>query len=244
MALSESASLVAFAFTAGALTFFAPCAYPLLPGYVSFYLGRTTDHGGAEASTESSVTDRSSGLARATVVGAVGSVGFVLVYGVLGGVAAVVGTRLLAGISVLELVVGVLLVGMGLAMLAGVSVPTPTVRLPRRERSITGYFAFGVLYAAAAAGCSAPVFVGVLLEALSRDLGVGAVVVGAYVAGMSLLLVAVTVATALGRDALLTRWSGRTGLLHRAAGGLLVLAGVVQIYLFLFRFGGMELLGL
>jgi cytochrome c biogenesis protein CcdA len=28
-----------FALSAGAATFFAPCAYPLLPGYVAFYLG-------------------------------------------------------------------------------------------------------------------------------------------------------------------------------------------------------------
>ena len=28
-----------FAFSAGVATFFAPCAYPLLPGYVAFYLG-------------------------------------------------------------------------------------------------------------------------------------------------------------------------------------------------------------
>ncbi|MFC4247526.1 cytochrome C biogenesis protein, partial [Natribaculum luteum] len=32
---------LAFAFTAGLATFFSPCAYPLLPGYVGFYVSQT-----------------------------------------------------------------------------------------------------------------------------------------------------------------------------------------------------------
>jgi len=34
-------STVVFALTAGVATFFSPCAYPLLPGYVGFYVSRT-----------------------------------------------------------------------------------------------------------------------------------------------------------------------------------------------------------
>lgn len=34
---------VSFALTAGIATFFSPCAYPLLPGYVGFYVNATDD---------------------------------------------------------------------------------------------------------------------------------------------------------------------------------------------------------
>lgn len=244
----DALSLLAFAFTAGVFTFFAPCAYPLLPGYVSYYLGRTTaggtqlpdgGTGTVDPRATAAVADR---VARAVGVSLLVSAGFVLVYGVLAALVTTLGTRWLAGVSVLELVVGSLLVVLGGAMAAGWEPPTPTVRLPARRRSAWGYLGFGVLYGAAAAGCTAPLFIGVALEALSVGPGVGVLVFGAYAAGMSVLMVGVTVGTALGRDAVLARVTGRLDRLHRASGVLLVAAGLVQLYLFLFRFGGVELL--
>ena len=32
-------SLLVFAFTAGLISFFSPCAFPMLPAYISYYLG-------------------------------------------------------------------------------------------------------------------------------------------------------------------------------------------------------------
>ena len=40
------------AFSAGVATFFAPCAFPLLPGYVAYYLG----HGAGDATPSSRPT--------------------------------------------------------------------------------------------------------------------------------------------------------------------------------------------
>ncbi|MFB6304566.1 MAG: cytochrome C biogenesis protein [Haloferacaceae archaeon] len=257
MTALEVASLTGFAFVAGALTFFAPCAYPLLPGYVSYYLGESV---GSESAGRRPATDgsgvvghlpgrvahdaRLARVARAVVVGGVVSVGFFVVYGLLAGAVVAFGSRRFAGISLLELVVGVVLVVAGAAMATGRSVPTPTVRLPERRRSVAGYLGFGVLYAAAAAGCTAPLFVGVAIEALSAGAGVGVAVLVAYASGMSALMIGVTVATALGRDAVLSAGVRRADLVRRIAGVLLVAAGAVEIYLFLFRFGGLALLGL
>lgn len=280
--------LVAFAFSAGAGTFFAPCAYPLLPGYVSFYLGETAGEGRADggaadadasggngsaaADSNSRAADPSSPVAgpgtgrvaertadalgtvlpgetaarlvRAAVVGVVVSLGFFLVYGLLAGVTAAVGSRLLGSVSLLELVVGVVLIVVGAATALGYDLPTPTVRLPERRRSVGGFFAFGVLYAAAAAGCTAPVFVGIGVQAVAAGPPTALAAFGAYAAGMSLLMVAVTVAAALGRNALLAAARGRTSLIERGMGVLLAAAGVVQLYFFLFRFDGLSVLGL
>jgi cytochrome c-type biogenesis protein len=155
-----------------------------------------------------------------------------------------VGVASLAGISILELIVGVLLIGIGAGMLSGWEPPTPTVQLPSRRRSSSGYFGFGILYAAAAAGCTAPIFIAVALKALSVSPTLSFVTFGAYAAGMSLLMMGLTILAALGRDTALTWFSGRTELIYRAAGGLLILAGIVQIYFFLFRFDGLRVLGL
>lgn len=263
MALVDAVALVAFAFTAGAVTFFAPCAYPLLPGYVAYYLGESSDgpdkwraNGGVPtargrvtghvaAGARAVLPDPVAGrVARAFIVSLVVSAGFFLVYALLAGVVAAAGAQLLADISILELVVGVLLVVIGGSMAAGRDIPAPRIRLPARRRSTGGYFCFGVLYAAAAAGCTAPLFVGVALKALAAGAGMSLLTFGAYAAGMSVLMMAVTVATALGRGALVNRFTGQMDRIHRAAGVLLVLAGLVEIYLFLFRFDGLAMLGL
>jgi cytochrome c-type biogenesis protein len=255
--------LVPFAFTLGTLTFFSPCAYPLLPGYVSYYLGRGGEpDGGVAAGPAATGVPTAAGrrarlvasrlpvrpatvarVGRAAVVGSTVSLGFFLVYGVLAGIVVTAGSELLTNVAVLELVVGVVLVCLGSAMAAGVDLPSPHVALPERERSLSGYFGFGVLYAAAAAGCSAPLFVGVALRSLSVGLVSGLVTLSAYALGMSVLMISVTVATALGRGVLLRRVTEHMGTVQRLGGVLLVLAGAYEVYLFLFEYGGREMLG-
>jgi len=226
---------IVFAFSAGAATFFAPCSFPLLPGYVAYYLGQ----GDSEAKP------LLSRLWSAGVVGVVTSLGFFLVYAALAGVVIFIGTQALTNISVLELVVGLLLIVLGAGMATGKLQPDRLhVQLPERDRSPTGFLLFGIVYAAAAAGCTAPVFIGIATFALSGGPLSAVVTLGAYALGMSVLMIAVTVASALGRQQLLRAMSRNTGRIARVAGVLLVLAGVAQIYLFLFRFNGMELLGL
>ena len=224
-----------FAFGLGTATFFAPCAFPLLPGYVAFFLGRNAD-----ATPPVGVR-----LRRAVAVGALTSLGFFLVYGVLAGVAVGVGTRVLGNVTVLELVAGLVMVVLGAAMAAGLYSPGNLhVRLPERKRTPTGFFAFGVVYAAAAAGCTAPLFVAVVTTALSTGPVAGVATLAAYAGGMSALMVAVTLLSALGRDAVLGRVPQLTGRISRVAGVVVVLAGLLQVYFFVFRFDGLRYLGL
>ncbi|PSQ60714.1 cytochrome C biogenesis protein [Halobacteriales archaeon SW_7_71_33] len=230
---------VALAFSAGVATFFAPCAYPLLPGYVAYFLGSET--------TDETPPLRAR-LRRAAVVAVVTSAGFFLVYAVLAGAVAALGASALPleRISVLELLVGTGLILLGTAMALGrVGMGQLHVALPERRRSVGGYFAFGVVYAAAAAGCAAPVFVGVASFAVSgAPPALAAAMFVAYALGMVLLMFLVTGLAAVGRDSVLRTVSRRSGLLSRVAGLVLAAAGVVQVYLFLFRFDGLELLGL
>lgn len=223
-----------FAFGAGVATFFAPCAFPLLPGYVAYFLGR-----GEEA--KSTV----SRLQRAAVVAGLTSLGFLLVYGLLAGIVASFGAAALRDIALVEPVVGSLLIGLGVAAAAGYA-PTGHVPFPERRRSAAGFFGFGVVYGAAAAGCTAPVFVAVALVALSGPPLGALVTFGAYAAGMVVVMVFVTGLSALGREQTLKLLSRSTGRLSRVAGGLLALAGVAQIYLWYFDFdalGGLRALG-
>ncbi|MFB6206598.1 MAG: cytochrome c biogenesis CcdA family protein [Haloglomus sp.] len=233
-----SSARLAFAFSAGTATFFAPCAFPLLPGYVAFYLG--------QGAGEESAGPFPTRMGRAAGIGVVASLGFFVVYGFLAGLAAALGASALRDIAILEPVVGGLLVVLGVALVSG-AVPDLHVLLPERRRTAGGYFAFGVVYAVAAAGCTAPIFVGLALVALGAGPTGAVLVLGTYALGMAVMMVAVTLLAAVGRAGLLRRLSGQTGRVSRAAGALLAFAGVAQIYLYVFDFdplGGLRALGL
>mgnify|MGYP000258736458 CR=1 FL=1 len=224
-------ALYSLAFSAGTATFFAPCALPLLPGYVSYFLADSVSNG-KEGTPTQSASVRSSvarPLARAVLVGILVSLGMTLVYVGLGGVIVVVGGHMLSDIAILEVVVGVVLVIAGTAMAAGWKVSRSLVRLPARKRSLGAYVLFGVLYAGAAAGCSAPLFVAVTIKGMSIGPVAGLGIVIAYTLGMSVIMMAVTSASALSGSSFASTLGQYSGTIYRASGVLLVLSGLVQI---------------
>lgn len=222
-----------FAFIAGVATFFAPCAFPLLPGYIAYFLGREDGE--------------SPPIRRAAVVGGITVVGFFLVFAVLGGIVVAVGASALGDIALLEPIIGGGLIVLGVFTAAGKAISASHFELPERDRSISGYFGFGIVYALAAAGCTAPVFVAVALLALSGGPAKAVVTLGAYADGMAVTVLVVTGLSAFGRDRVMRVISQESDRFRRATGALLALAGVAQIYLFIFDFdalGGLRALEL
>ena len=235
-------ALAGLAFSAGTATFFAPCAFPLLPGYVSYFLGDTasaveagTTHD-ADSGGDALVGRIRAPLARALLVSVVAGLGMVTVYVGLTALAATLGAAALSDIAVLELVVGAVFVVAGSAMAAGWKVSRSLVQLPERRRTVTGFFAFGVLYATAAAGCTAPLFLAVVLKGVSSGPVAAVTVAGAYALGMCAVLLGVTGASALGGSSLASRLSAHTGRIYRVAGGLLALSGAAEIYYYAYGF--------
>jgi len=205
------AGTVAFAVGGGLATFFAPCAYPLLPGYVGYYLGREeADLGGA--------------FARGTAA----TVGALAVLAAFGALLFVVGQRTLSRLGLLEPVVGAGLIALGALVLVG-RAPSLHVVLPERRASVAGFALFGGVYAVAAAGCVVPVALGVLAQALALPPGQAAVALAAYAASVALPLLVVTLLAALGGD--LVRGASRyVGPVERVAGAAMILAGAWQVY--------------
>ncbi|MFD1640991.1 cytochrome c biogenesis CcdA family protein [Halohasta litorea] len=232
-----SIGLLSLAFSAGSATFFAPCAFPLLPGYLSYFLSDTASTAVDEGATEGRFIKRvQNPLARALFVSIAACLGMTLVYVGLAGTTVALGAGALTDIAVLELVVGSVFIVVGGAMALGWTLDRVHVRLPERRRSFGGFFAFGVLYAAAAAGCTAPLFIAVMARGLAAgpSLGVGLAV--AYALGMSVVLVVLTVVSALGGSSVATRLSRHTGRIYRLSGGLLVLSGIAEIYYYFYGF--------
>ncbi|MFT4922724.1 MAG: cytochrome c-type biogenesis protein [Haloarculaceae archaeon] len=225
-----SLGLMGWVFSLGVATFFAPCAFPLLPGYIAYFVGQ--DDGSAPETWLGK-------LSRAVFVALITSVGFLVVFGALAVVVFALGSQILGNIDILELIAGVVLVVLGVAMATGRSTGMIAhVQLPERRQGPLGFFAFGVVYAAAAAGCTGSLFVGVASLALTGPANALSMF-GAYAAGMVVLLVGVTVLSAFGRDTLVRRLSTNSERITRFAGVALVIAGLVQLYYFLVVFNGL-----
>lgn len=202
---------VVFAASAGLTSFFAPCAFPLLPGYVGYYVQQSKDE--------------TSGVASAGAA----AIGSFIALGVIAGLAFALGQTLTSVLPVLEPVIGVGLIGFGLLAFFD-RVPTVIVPLPRRPESIVGFGVFGAVYAIAAAGCVVPLFLGVLTQALTLSFLKGTVVLGAYAGAVAVPLVGVTLLANAGievwRD--LGQYTGRA---KQLAAAILIGAGIGQLYL-------------
>ncbi|MCU4742754.1 cytochrome C biogenesis protein [Halobacteria archaeon AArc-m2/3/4] len=215
----ELLASLSFAFTLGVATFFSPCAYPLLPGYVGFYVSQTE---GNEAT-----------LGGAISRGLVAGVGVLVTFLVLIGVAFVVGQGPLSRIELFEPIIGGLLVVFGVLVVAD-RAPSLTIPLPERRSSILGFGIFGAGYALAAAGCVAPLFVLVIGHAFSYSTVPAALVLATYVGGIVLLMIALTVASGMGIVANAGRFAAYSGTLKRLAGVVMIVAGLGQLYLAIF----------
>lgn len=207
---------VGFAVYAGVLTFFSPCAYALLPGYVGFYVGR--------ADGESTL---SGSLLRGLVAGA----GVLVVLGAFLAATYAIGNRIVDILSIVEPAVGLVLIVFGLLVVFD-RAPSLSIQLPERRTGILGFGIFGAGYAAASAGCVAPVVLAVVGLALSGSTAGALVVLGGYVLTVSALMVSVTVAAGTGLSAGRNWVMAHRGRLEQVAGLVLILAGLGQLYVY------------
>jgi cytochrome c-type biogenesis protein len=214
---------VAVAVLAGALTTLNPCSFPLLPAYVSYYVGAGDQH---------------LPRARTTVLQGV-LVGLAVSLGCVGLIAAVLvpllygATPVARAIPLSGVFVGAALALAGLAVLTRGHLPLrlPVGLAPNHGSGPLALVAFGVAYGLASLGCGLPLFLALVGATLATaGTGAGLVVLAAYAAGMTLVLVAIAIAAALLRDGLARRLRRLAPQLGRISGVLLLAAGLYLVY--------------
>jgi cytochrome c-type biogenesis protein len=226
-------SVYALAIFAGVASFFSPCAFPMFPGYMSFYMNKHMESG-----------EKPTGK-KAAASGSIAALGIIIVY-VISGVLILGGASFVTPyIGALQLLVGIILVILGLLMLTEIqyySIIRPFQNLfaklkqkkededeeVRKEKGFyAGLFAYGIGYGSAAAGCTLPVFLGVILAAMtSGTLLNGILVLIIYTAVAAALMVVVTVAVAIVGLPALQKLSQRTNAIKKTSGVVLFLAGL------------------
>ena len=210
------ATNVPFAVAMGVATFFSPCAYPLLPGYVGFYVN--------------SVDAESASVTGAGIRGIAAGIGVLVTFAILAGATVWIGHSALSNITVFETLVGGLLIGFGLLVVLDWA-PSLSVSLPKRRSSVFGFGLFGAGYALAGAGCVAPIFLAVVARAIALPTDIAVLVLGVYGGVVAVLMAATTVATGVGLVGNANRVMAHAGTLKRVAGAVMILAGAGQLYL-------------
>jgi cytochrome c-type biogenesis protein len=223
---------------AGVLTFLSPCVLPLIPGYVAFMTGMSSDE----------LTGEDRKLSRILVPSLLFVFGFSIVFVALGASASVVGSFLMANRKLFETVAGVVIMLLGFFMLGIVKVPWlyREARFEMHKTRRFGSFAaplMGMAFAFGWSPCVGPVLGSILMMAAnSAEVGRGALLLAAYSLGLGIPFVAV--ALMLGRVKPLLKWLTRRSLvINRVAGvilmvlGLLILTGwIAPVVGFLSRF--------
>ena len=216
---------VAFAFSAGVLAAFNPCAFAMLPSFLTYFLG-VEDEGFAEFS-----------LARRALtglmVGLLISVGFILIFTFAGLIFASLGSGFVQIVPWLALVVGVLLALFGVLLLLERE-PHLSFAIPMAEiqgRGPKALFLYGVGYGLASLSCTLPIFLGVVGSALAAGSLLGGLLpFFGYSAGMAAVLVTLTISVALIKGALIRRVRAILPYVNKLAGLLLLGTGAYIIY--------------
>jgi cytochrome c biogenesis protein CcdA len=210
---------VSVALVAGGLAVVNPCGFPLLPAFLSFYLG----------ADEKRLPRAPTRVLQGLLVGGLVALGFVGLFALVGlpvsfGVALVARAVPWAGLAT-----GALLALAGIATLAGRRIALPFhLHVPvRRERRLGAMLLFGVGYGAASLGCTLPLFLTLIAASSGPD---KLTVFVAYAAGTAVVLMALAVLVALAREGVARALRPALPYMSAVSGVLLVVAGGYLFY--------------
>jgi cytochrome c-type biogenesis protein len=224
---------IAAALVAGMLSFLSPCVLPLVPPYLVYLTGTSLER---FADKEPERRVRWETLAAALLF----VLGFSTVFVALGVGASAIGELLRAYSYVLGKIAGVVIIIMGLHFLG----LTPIPWLMREKRlevakpvGLWGAYIMGLAFAFGWTPCIGPILSAILAIAGSEgSVAHGAGLLAIYSLGLGVPFIAAALVIEQ-FAAVLARVRARLGLVEKAMGGLLVLAGVAFISGWITDFG-------
>ena len=255
----KQSSIYFFAVGAGVMVFFSPCSFPMLPGYMSFYLANKKQRTGKfdETAARETLPD---GLAAAA-----GLTGILLLIGIL----LIPFISIIGGfVPLLELVIGIMIAGLGIMMVMEYD-SEPIVRPFRNlmstigssspvtfakngiEKMIqrywskdftfsgnsdgtrVGLFWYGVAYGSAAAGCVAPVVIGLLTASIGKGIITGLFVFLIFSFTAGILMVAFTMLVAASESTIVDKLKASTRQIEMAGGIIMIIVGLYLMWFYL-----------
>ncbi len=245
-----SSSIFLIAFITGITAFFAPCAFPMLPGYITYYVTIDEKNGKDESSPDQRT--KWDILSKGLFTGAVTALGIGSIYIIFGLLLSIFGISIMFAMSYLAPIIGVLVILIGLIFVMGYhdyiqiylyrakrAVGLESLgnkldlgkRFKFRDRKKTGYsglFYYGMGYGAASTGCHGIAFISIVLVGLASNGFVGSITTTLlWILGMVMIMILVTVILAFARTGFISFITKNMGKINRITGAFLVLAGIV-----------------
>lgn len=218
--------------------FLNPCGFALLPSYVSYYIGlhdRQEGHSPVGA-----------GFLKGLALGMLVTAGFITVFGASGLLISYLGTWLVRYVPWMTILIGLTLIAIGTILLLGRSFHIHIPIAPRFSPINGGYFSFlvfGMAYAIASLSCTIPIFILVVLQAVSSGgLLSGLTIFVSYAAGMGLMMTILSVAISVSKEFVLRYMGSLMPYIGRVSGVIIILAGLYLIYFQIIKGRAFELL--
>lgn len=242
-----------FAFFVGVTAFFAPCAFPLLPGFMTFQLGKIKE---AEDEFEEDYDDEdyyfeaeAPGLLKGLKLGIaalVGITGVMVTFALLGWV---LEDSIQSIMKYYTPILGLIVAVLGIVFLMHIPLPTGNIRdkivssnfynnyikpkidswqgedATEGSRHL-GVMAYGAGYASASMGCHGPIFVAVLLIGLGGGFLLTLEMILLYALGMGICMVIVCILVAGTEDAVIEKIQEKLPLINKISGLFLIVAGI------------------
>lgn len=223
---------IAYAFTAGLVATVNPCGFAMLPAYIAYHLGMADE-------SRSPLSRALSG----TFMGLMATLGFVVLFGVVGLIITAGGRVLVRFFPYWGLGVGIGLVVLGLYLLIshrsiGIMAAS-RIQGPKTINGPGGFFLFGIAYGLASLSCTLPIFLVVVGSALAASGFVsGMVQFVSYGIGMGAVLIGITLGVVFFRSAVDTGVHAIMPYVERVGAVALTSSGVYLVYYWTLGTGG------
>ena len=221
-----------FALAAGMASAVNPCGFAMLPAYLGLYLGSGVK--------ENEKLNAIRSLGRALKIGTAVSAGFIVIFGVVGGILGVSASLVSDFLPWLGLTVGVGLVLVGAWMVGGGKLYTGLAARaaghmgnPNQVGS-KGYFMFGLSYGTASLSCTLPIFISVVGIGVA-GFSILTVVENffLYALGMGLVIMGLTFGMAIFKEAMVAGLRKALPYIQPIASGFMVVAGTYIVFYWL-----------
>lgn len=203
-------------FAGGILTASNPCVLAMVPLMMSFVAGRSNERGS---------------IRQAALLSSIFILGLALTFTALGMVAALAGKMYGEVPTIWNWIVAAVCVAMGLHLAGIIEVPIPsfTGNVQPRVRGPLGAFVLGLLFGLVSAPCAAPILIVLLtyLAGSGASIAWGALLLLTYAFGHSVLILVAGTSMGAARALLENTKATRTlAVLRRSAGFVIVLVGI------------------
>ena len=221
-----------FAFGAGLVASVNPCGFAMLPAYLALYMGST-----AETEQQANVVVR---LGKAILVGAVVTLGFIVLFGIAGLIIGGGARQVIGVIPWIGLTIGIVLTLVGGWLLSGGKIYTAIAQQASTKFGdpskvgVKGYFLFGLSYGTASLSCTLPIFIAVLgIGVATNTLLDSLVSFLLFALGMGTVILVLTIAMALFKGALVGALRKILPYTQPVSAAFMILAGAYIVFYWL-----------